>query len=543
MKIIRSQNISIKIKLISFAFFMCFLILLMLIFSVGSITKISEQTNNIRENYVNSLINLSNVTTNLYSAMIESKDFLLLKKTEILDLDRKKNIREIEKYLKRLKKTLDEGEETLLFKKFKKELENFKRIYLKIGVLSLNNKDEEAIILSSKKLKNSFSILNKISKKMILLNLKGADQLNEKTKYIEKGTSFILNLYGILFMLTAISISYFLIKNINFLITQLKNNLLILGKGAIPKNQLVEKNTEIGKMGKAINKISDNYNNLAEFANELGKTKFDTLFKPLSSEDILGSALMKLRNTLKKAEITNQKNKIDEDKRTWINNGLNELSNVLRDNSNDLKTLSYNTIVFIIKYLDANQGGLFLINNRDSEDIYIEQISCFAYDRKRKIKKRIELDEGLIGRCIDEKKNIYLMDLPETYMNITSGLGSHSPRNLFLFPLILNEKVFGVIEIASFYKILKHQIEFLEKSSEIIASTISNVRVNEQTNFLFKQSKRQAEEMISQEEELRQNLEELKATQESAYFRESKLKKELKETRKEINRLKLTNKI
>jgi PAS domain S-box-containing protein len=83
-----------------------------------------------------------------------------------------------------------------------------------------------------------------------------------------------------------------------------------------------------------------------------------------------------------------------------------------------------------------------------------------------------------------------------------------------LVPAILNDEVFGIIELVSFNKFEPYQIAFIEKIGESIASTISNARVNDRTNKLLEQSKQQAEELAAQEEEMRQNLEELQATQE-----------------------------
>jgi PAS domain S-box-containing protein len=68
--------------------------------------------------------------------------------------------------------------------------------------------------------------------------------------------------------------------------------------------------------------------------------------------------------------------------------------------------------------------------------------------------------------------------------------------------------------MASFKKFEAHEIAFIEKIAESIASTVSTVQVNEHTKTLLEQSQQMSEEMKAQEEELRQNMEELSATQE-----------------------------
>jgi PAS domain S-box-containing protein len=85
---------------------------------------------------------------------------------------------------------------------------------------------------------------------------------------------------------------------------------------------------------------------------------------------------------------------------------------------------------------------------------------------------------------------------------------------LLLVPLKINEKIFGVLELATFGKYENHEVELVEKLTESIASTISSVRVSESTRILLEKTQQQAEEMRAQEEEMRQNMEELEATQE-----------------------------
>jgi transcriptional regulator with GAF, ATPase, and Fis domain len=116
-----------------------------------------------------------------------------------------------------------------------------------------------------------------------------------------------------------------------------------------------------------------------------------------------------------------------------------------------------------------------------------------------------------------------MTDVPKNYIHITSGLGQAIPTNIIIVPLLFNGNFYGAFEIASFHKLERYQIEFLERVSEHIAAEISTRSSVTNTEKLLSDSQELTQQLRSKEEEMRQHMEELTATQEEMNRKQSEL--------------------
>jgi GAF domain len=211
--------------------------------------------------------------------------------------------------------------------------------------------------------------------------------------------------------------------------------------------------------------------------------------------------------------------KKEDEKRQWTSNGIAKFSDILRTSHADSQSMFDSIISHLVKYIGANQGGLFLLEG-ENDDRNLKLVAMYAYDRKKFLTRNVPIGEGILGQAVLEKSLVYLREIPESYVTITSGLGGAVPRCLMVVPLLLNEEVYGVIELASFKEFEPYVRDFVQRVGEGIASSVSSVRVNERTKTLLEELQQQTEEMKSQEEEMRQNMEELVATQEEMQRKE-----------------------
>lgn len=289
-----------------------------------------------------------------------------------------------------------------------------------------------------------------------------------------------------------------------------------------------------------ISELISNLKNAAGFINNITQGNYDIEWEgmtkdneSLNANNIAGE-LITMRDQMKKV-------KGEDDIRIWTTQGLSNFAEIVRSNQNDFKVLSEKLIANIVKYMDAQQGGLFIVNNDNEDDKYLELMGCYAYDRAKSMDKRIEFGQSLVGQCYLEKETIYMSTVPQDFVNITSGLGDTRPDCILIVPLKLNDSVEGVIELASLKQFTTHEIEFIEKLGETIASAITTGRNTESTKILLEQSQQQAEEMRAQEEEMRQNMEELQATQEQMERKTTEVEELLNKTSENEKAIKSKN--
>jgi PAS domain S-box-containing protein len=255
-----------------------------------------------------------------------------------------------------------------------------------------------------------------------------------------------------------------------------------------------------------------------QFANSLASGELKVAYHAEESDE-LGRALIEMRNSLVEASEREEREK-------YINVGLAKIGDILRTNVDDISMLGDQIIEMLVEYMKANQGGIFILQDEEEEEPYLELVAVRAFSRKKYIERKIYMGEGLVGQAAIEGDIIFLTEVPEDYVVITSGLGKANPRSILIVPLKTNDQVMGVVELASFQVFDQADIEFLEKVGESIASTIISAKINKKTKLLLNQSTEMTEQLRAQEEEMRQNMEEMQATQEEMHRAQNLLKKQ-----------------
>jgi signal transduction histidine kinase/HAMP domain-containing protein/ActR/RegA family two-component response regulator len=139
----------------------------------------------------------------------------------------------------------------------------------------------------------------------------------------------------------------------------------------------------------------------------------------------------------------------------------------------------------------------------------LELLAGYGFEERKHLSTSFRLGQGLIGQCAKEKKRILLTEVPDDYVKINSGLGEATPLNIMVLPVLFEGVVHAVVELASFSPFSAIHQTFLDSITESIGLVLNTIEANTLTENLLVQSRSQAEELLSQQEELRESNEDL----------------------------------
>ncbi|MBW4441646.1 MAG: response regulator [Plectolyngbya sp. WJT66-NPBG17] len=234
-----------------------------------------------------------------------------------------------------------------------------------------------------------------------------------------------------------------------------------------------------------------------------------------------------LRNSLQKS-----------DRQTWLQSNLAEFSHLIQGERN-LGTVSRLMLSHLAPLVGAQHGAFYVMDVEQSPPV-LKLLSSYAYQERKQLSNQFHLGEGLVGQCALEKQRILLTNVPSDYIRIRSGLGDASPLNVIVLPVLFENEVVSVIELASFHAFTEIQLTLLERLAQTIGVVLKAIASDAKTQRLLEESQTLTEELQSQQEELyrsnRQLHEQAHALEESE-LRLQEQQEELKVSNEELQQL------
>ncbi|MBW4632155.1 MAG: HAMP domain-containing protein [Iphinoe sp. HA4291-MV1] len=214
----------------------------------------------------------------------------------------------------------------------------------------------------------------------------------------------------------------------------------------------------------------------------------------------------------------------------WLKTNLAKFTRMLQG-QRELEMVSRLILSELAPLVGASHGVFYIMDIAEDYQ-YLKLLSSYAYRERKNLANHFYLGEGLVGQSALEKERILLTEVPHDYIKISSGLGEATPLNVVVLPVLFEGQVTAVIELASFRRFNEIHLTFFDQLTESIAIVLNTIAANMRTEELLKQSQSLAQELQSQQNELRETNKRLEQQAQSLKASEDLLKKQQEELQK-----------
>ena len=280
----------------------------------------------------------------------------------------------------------------------------------------------------------------------------------------------------------------------------------------------------------SLQKMITYIHDVADVTERISNKDLAVAVQPQSDHDVLNQSLQRM--------VTNLQAMIQEiGQRNWLQNGLNQLSNELLGEA-ALREVCNKALRFAARYVNAGSGGLYVY---DAAQAVVTLHSSFAFTARARVSNRYALGEGVVGQVALEKTPILLKHVRRADSVIQTGVATQPPLNTYTLPLIYDQELHGVLELAAFEPFDQAKQHFLNETSRIIATGIFSTKQREQVQELLRisQEAQQAAEQAAQEAERAQ----AEAQQQAVEVRKANtlLEEQQQQLRQQSERLRAAN--
>ena len=186
----------------------------------------------------------------------------------------------------------------------------------------------------------------------------------------------------------------------------------------------------------------------------------------------------------------------------WIKSSTAHLSSTL-SGLTDVEGFADALVRELTPALKAQVGLFYQAEEDEDQALQLSMVGSYAYTRRKHLANRFALGEGMVGQCALERKAILLENAPQDYIHVVSGSGEAVSTHVIVFPVMHEDKLLGVVELASLQAFDDVQREFIEQVQRNIGVILSTIQSRRHTEQLLLQSQTMSEELQAQQEELR----------------------------------------
>lgn len=359
--------------------------------------------------------------------------------------------------------------------------------------------------------------LARAADKMIEFATNRAASLMEEAQLKHTRAVRVLGLIMALTLLLCTVVAGLIIRSIAAPVQRLIELSHDLAQGRDLKELPVSYHDELGQLERSFNAIISSNNQIVEQARSIATGNYTQEIRLRSEEDTLGLSLASMTRALADRE----REHLAEN---WLKSGQNQLGDSMRGNQ-ELHTLATTVIAYLANWLHSQAGCLYLMDRKSGRLCLKGSYACQGGD----LPAELPISEGLVGQAAADRLVKVLDDIPDSYLRIGSALGETRPRHLLVVPFLFEERLLGVLELASLEPFSELEQEFISRIRPMLGACFNIAMASREMQELLQTTLSQAEELQLQQEELNATNEELEEQTQALKTSELLLKEQQEE--------------
>ncbi len=532
---------SLKLSLkITFSFLIITVVVgIMSLFALHYITDLRERLKQVSEIHFEGLRLLTHIAEAYPMTLVKTRD-IIFSDSIVQRSNYRKEIEEEELKIRdwtvKLESKMTSPEEKELYKKFTESLKAFNDLRRTALAYAIDMGDlQRANDLIYGDLEKQSKDLKTVLDDLIKAKEEIAIQVQKENDKVVDEAFTVIAIFGLSILIVTIVLPFWVREKISrpIEIIEEKAEQVALGNLENVEFKLRGRNDEIGKLGQSFNEIVRSLQQIVAKANAVSKGNYDVQLNVRGEKDELSVALNEMSYSLRNQD--------------YLKEGANKLNTLLSGHFTS-KEVGQKSISFLGEFLQVGCAVLYIY---DEESRKLRLYSSYAFTDRDRLSSEYYLGEGVVGQVAYEKKPIMLRNITDNSQNITTGTISKTPSSTYTFPLLYENELCGVIELASFEPFTELKKQLITSSSELISShlysALQSERIKslfevaqaaqretqqkskeiEKANVLLKEEQlhvqQQSEELQQQNEEMQQQAEELQQTNEELQQQQEQL--------------------
>ncbi|MDH5597539.1 MAG: GAF domain-containing protein, partial [Cyclobacteriaceae bacterium] len=295
---------------------------------------------------------------------------------------------------------------------------------------------------------------------------------------------YLVTIVAFIILIIVILIAFYFADSVAKPIQSLVTTFVKISQGELTPPKVVKGTFEITQLSSIANNTVVFLKGYINKLSKIASSDFSDVNKPIDEKDEIGLSLYEMSVSLKNYHENQQRD-------LWMEKGINEIIASTKEETN-LNELCNNILQHSIPYVNAHIGALYIYDHLES---VLLLKGSYALSKKKNFKDKLKIGEGLSGQAVVEQKTKIIKNLPGDFDKINSGFVDITINELVIIPLIFHKLLVGVIEVGSANSFTELQMEFLNRSSDLISAAVSSALDRDLIENLLTDSKISAEQL------------------------------------------------